>query len=91
MNALADALMTLPDYKGIQEATEYSIVHLYHCGITNALSEDSKINEATRIAYLQELRALRFLYVKLPFEANPYIQDKMTSEVLALIHDVDTM
>lgn len=89
MQAVAESLLPLSDYKGVQKAVEYSILHLYQCGIINALHPDNALMPMIKKAYLDELRNLRFTYVKLPYEQNPYTKQKFSNDDLQLMKQID--
>lgn len=89
MNAIANVLFPLPDYTDVQEAVEYSLLHLYQNGIVNALHPEHTLTPLQRTAYLSELRELRFSYVKLSYEKNRYVKDKISKDDLALMREID--
>ncbi len=89
MKAVNNALTPLPDYDGVRAAVEYSILHLYQCGIVNALSPRSHLSESTRDSYLRELYALRHSFAGLPPQKNPYFARKFNASERKLILDID--
>ncbi len=89
MRSVANAMLPMEDYAGVQTAVEYSILHLYQCGIINALHPDNALDPVTKGAYLNELRKLRFDYVKLPYEQNPYTDKKFSKDDLRIMQKAD--
>lgn len=90
MRAVAEAMIPMENYAGVQLAVEYSILHLYQCGIVNALHPNNTLSEDMKNSYLDELRKLRFKYVKIPYEQNAYMEKKFSKEDLRLMQNVDT-
>lgn len=89
MQAVAGSMLPMEDYAGVQTAVEYSILHLYQCGIVNALHPDNALAPDIKNAYLDELRKLRFEHVKLPYVQNPYIEKKFSKDDLQLMQRID--
>lgn len=89
MHAISRSLLPLDDYAGVQKAVEYSILHLYQCGIVNALHPDNALNPTAKHSYLSELRQLRFQLVHLPYGQNEFVGQKISEEDLQLIMLID--
>lgn len=89
MKAVYTSLSPFSSYTKIQTAVEYSILHLYLCGIVNAMHPANMLTPTQKTAYLRELRELRFQFVKLPFSHNPYIKQKFSSQDYQLILEND--
>lgn len=89
MRAIAGTLFPLADYSGIQTAVEYSLLHLYLCGIVNAIHPDHGLPAKVQHSYLSELRQLRCEYVKLSDKNNPFIQHKFSYNDLQIIKKAD--
>lgn len=89
MRAIAATLFPLADYGSVQTSIEYSLLHLYLCGIVNAIHPDHSLPEMLQHAYLSELKQLRSQYVKLPYENNRYIDQKFSDNDLEIIKKID--
>lgn len=89
MRAIATTLFPLDDYSGVQTAVEYSILHLYLCGIVNAMHPDHALPAMVQQAYLSELKELRREYVKLSYEDIPYVGKKFSENDLEIIRKID--
>lgn len=90
MRAIIATLLPLADYNGVQTAVEYSLLHLYLCGIVNAVHPNHALPDMVQQAYLSELKQLRSQYVVLPFEENPYVHQKFTQNDLEIIRKIDS-
>lgn len=91
MNAIATSLFSLNDYPGVQEAVEYSILHLYQCGIVNAIHPANSLDALQQEVYLRTLQELRFQYVHLPYEKNRYVNQKISKEDLHMMMQIDKL
>lgn len=89
MHAVAACLIPLENYSGIQTAVEYSLLHLYLCGIVNAIHPGNALKKSIKKYYLSELQKIRFQTVHLPFEKNLYIKQKFTADDLQIIKKAD--
>lgn len=89
MRAIASTLLPLDDYEGVQTAVEYSLLHLYLCGIVNAIHPDHSLPDMVQHAYLSELKQLRSQYVKLPYKDNQYVHQKFSENDLQIIRKID--
>lgn len=89
MRAIAAALFPLADYSGVQTAVEYSLLHLYLCGIVNAIHPNHGLPASVQHTYLSELRQLRCQYVKLSDKDNPFIHQKFSCEDLQIMRKAD--
>lgn len=90
MAAIADTILPLDDYAGVQDAIEYSILHLYQCGLVNALYPDSDLAPQQQKMYIMELRELRHRYVRHDHKQNPYVKEKITKENLILFDEIES-
>ena len=90
MTAIAGTILPLENYAGVQDAIEYSLMHLYQCGLVNALYPDSNLAPLQQDMYIKELRELRFRYVRRDYKKNPYIKQKITKENLALFEEIES-
>lgn len=90
MAAIADTILPLDDYAGVQDAIEYSILHLYQCGLVNALYPDSDLAPQQQKMYIKELRELRHRYVRRDHKKNPYVKKKITKENLILFDEIES-
>lgn len=89
MRAIAAAIFPLADYNGVQTAIEYSLLHLYLCGIVNTMHPDHALPASVQQAYLSELKHLRWQYVKLPYAENQYVHQKFSDNDLQIIIQID--
>lgn len=89
MRAIANTLLPLADYSGVQTAVEYSLLHLYLCGIVNTIHPNHALPPMVQHAYLSELKQLRCQYVKLSYEENPYVHQKFSADDLQVIKNID--
>lgn len=89
MQAISNTILPLADYSGVQTAVEYSLLHLYLCGIVNAMHPGHALPAIVQHAYLSELRQLRSQFVTLPYEKNPYIHQKFSKDDLQIIEKID--
>lgn len=89
IGAISRSLLPLEDYAGIQKAVEYSILHLYQCGIVNALHPDNALSPTAKHSYLNELKRLRLQLVHLPYEQNEFVLQKIAENDLQLIMLID--
>ena len=89
MTATYNTMSAFRDYPAVQDAVEYSMIHLYQCGIVNALHPANELSELQRTVYRKELKELRVTYIKLPYEENTYVKEKISKENLALILEND--
>lgn len=89
MEALGTSFLSLDNYSGVQESVEYSILHLYKCGIINIIHPESKLEPLQQEIYLKELRDLRFRYVHMPWEKNHYVMQKISEDERSLIQQAD--
>lgn len=91
MQAVADTILPLEDYAGVQSAVEYSLLYLYLCGIISAKHPDNAIDPVIQNAYLRELKELRFRYVHLPFDRNPFVKMKFSEKERLLMMQTDLL
>ena len=89
MNAVYDTLFQHPAYSEVQRSTEYSILHLYQCGIVNALHPDSNLPVPIQNSLLKELFTLRHKMVKLDYKKNPYVKEKFSKDDIELMISID--
>ena len=89
MRAIAATIFPLADYNGVQTAIEYSLLHLYLCGIVNTMHPDHALPTPVQHAYLSELKHLRLQYVKLPYVENQYVHQKFSDNDLQIIIQID--
>lgn len=89
INAISHTILPLKNYQDVQEAVEYSILHLYQCGIVNAMQPQNTLDTLVRNIYLKELRKLRFEFVHIPYNKNRYVKEKISSSDLHLMQQND--
>lgn len=89
MHAIADTILPLENYTGVQGAVEYSLLYLYLCGIISTKHPDNAINPMIQDAYLRELKELRFRYVHLPYDKNPFVEMKFSEKEKLLMMQTD--
>ncbi|MDY4892099.1 MAG: glycosyltransferase [Agathobacter sp.] len=89
MDAVYSTMSAFPEYPEIQTAVEYSLLHLYQCGVVNALQPDSVLSEPEQENFLDILYVLKQSMIQLPYSENPYVQDKISKEDLMLIQTLD--
>lgn len=87
IKAIYNTLSPLPNYSGIQYAVEYAICNL--CAMTtNILLNNRTIPAPVRKQRLSEINAFVQTMIKLPAEDNKYIQNKITKNDIALLHNL---
>lgn len=89
MQAVYTTLSVHPDYTEIQQSVEYSILHLYQCGIVNILHPGNALSVPIQNTLLKELFLLRKKMVKLSYSSNPYVIDKISPENLTMLISID--
>lgn len=89
IEALASSILPLEQYSDIQDAVEYTIMHLYLCGVINVLHPDNKLEPSLQCAFLSELRKLRFQYVQQPYGQNKYAKQKFSDDDRQIIEQAD--
>ena len=89
MKAVHTSLYCQTEYSEIQTAVEYSILHLYLCGIVNTIHPNNNLPALQKNVYLKELKELRFQFVKLPYSDNPYIKQKFSPQDYQLMLETD--
>ena len=89
MHAVASSLIPMQQYPGIQTAVEYSLLHLYLCGVVNAIHPGNALKKSIKNYYISELRNIRFQTVQLSYDQNPYVKQKFSKDDLEILKKAD--